>query len=54
MCIRDRDRAADNITRLQQIIPEQADSLGQLNDQVEEYTLSLIHIYVVRWYKKSC
>lgn len=35
------DRAADNITRLQQIIPEQADSLGQLNDQVEEYTRRL-------------
>ncbi len=33
-----QDRAADNISRLQQIIPEQSDSLVELNDQVEEYT----------------
>ena len=35
------ERAAGNINRLQQIIPEQADSLGQLGDQVEEYTRRL-------------
>lgn len=32
------DRVAGNIALLQQIIPEQADSLGQLNEQVDEYT----------------
>ncbi|HHX87110.1 MAG TPA: peptidoglycan DD-metalloendopeptidase family protein [Firmicutes bacterium] len=35
------DRAAGNINLLQQMIPEQADSLGHLNDQVEEYTRRL-------------
>ncbi len=35
------ERAAGNITRLQQIVTVQADSLGQLSEQVEEYTRRL-------------